>query len=120
MFPPIDQITTDGYDLQFGTNVLGHAILTIQLLPALIAGGESSPDGKARVVNTSSFAAYLADGKIDFRGSKDLKVRKKLGRTGLYNQSKLVNSLAVCRWILDKLTVLRYSLYRGMPFSPMS
>lgn len=23
MMPPIDQLTTDGYDLQFGTNVLG-------------------------------------------------------------------------------------------------
>ena len=22
-FPPLDQLTTDGYDLQFGTNVLG-------------------------------------------------------------------------------------------------
>ena len=23
MFPPIEQLTADGYDLQFGTNVLG-------------------------------------------------------------------------------------------------
>ncbi len=23
MFPPVDQLTADGYDLQFGTNVLG-------------------------------------------------------------------------------------------------
>lgn len=24
MFPPVEQLTADGYDLQFGTNVLGQ------------------------------------------------------------------------------------------------
>ena len=28
MFPPVEQLTADGYDLQFGTNVLGaYALL---------------------------------------------------------------------------------------------
>ena len=26
MIPPIEQLTADGYDLQFGTNVLGTSI----------------------------------------------------------------------------------------------
>ncbi|KAJ7695142.1 NAD-P-binding protein [Mycena rosella] len=54
MFPPWEKTTVDGYDLQFGTNVLGHFYLTKLLLPQLIAGAQSSSDGKARVINTSS------------------------------------------------------------------
>jgi len=29
MIPPIDQLTADGYDLQFGTNVLGEGYFII-------------------------------------------------------------------------------------------
>lgn len=54
MAPPVSQLTTDGYDLQFGTNVLGHYYFTILLLPVLLSGTKSSRDGKARVINTSS------------------------------------------------------------------
>jgi len=54
MVPPVEQLTADGYDLQFGTNVLGHFYFTKLLLPTLIATAKTSSDGKARVVNTSS------------------------------------------------------------------
>lgn len=27
MFPPVEQLTADGYDLQFGTNVLGKSYI---------------------------------------------------------------------------------------------
>ncbi|KAI0369416.1 NAD(P)-binding protein [Pilatotrama ljubarskyi] len=59
MMPPIDQVTKDGYDLQFGTNVLGHFYFTELVMPALLAGVESSPDHHARVITTSSAGAYL-------------------------------------------------------------
>ena len=36
MNPPIDMKTANGYDVQFGTNVLGHYLFTISLLPVLI------------------------------------------------------------------------------------
>ncbi|CAA7262941.1 unnamed protein product [Cyclocybe aegerita] len=92
MVPPIDQVTTQDYDLQFGTNVLGHYYFTTLLLPALIAGAKSSPDGKARVVNTSSSAAYFAN-TIDFNTVKNTAARKKKGTGSLYAQSKLGNVL---------------------------
>lgn len=50
--------TADGFETQFGTNVLGHFALTMRLMPALIASGD------ARVVNTSSMARFVA-GKYD-------------------------------------------------------
>ena len=56
--PPIEQLTADGYDLQWGTNVLGHFYLTELLLPALTAGARTSADQHARVITTASGAAY--------------------------------------------------------------
>lgn len=88
MVPPLESLTTDGYDLQFGTNILGHYYLTTLLLPALLAGAASSPDKKARVVNTSSSVCDVGD--INFNALKDSPARKKLGAWRLYAQSKFV------------------------------
>ncbi|KZP29938.1 NAD(P)-binding protein [Athelia psychrophila] len=86
MGPPIEQLTADGYDLQFGTNVLGHFYFTKLLLPALLAGTKTSGDGHARVVNTSSLGHLLAG--LDFNTFKDSPARKKAGTQHLYAQSK--------------------------------
>jgi len=50
MAPPRYQETGDGFELQFGTNHLGHFALTGRLLPALLAARA------ARVVTVSSLA----------------------------------------------------------------
>jgi NAD(P)-dependent dehydrogenase (short-subunit alcohol dehydrogenase family) len=50
--------TADGFETQFGTNLLGHFALTLQLLPALLA--TPAP----RVVCTTSTARFMA-GKYD-------------------------------------------------------
>jgi len=50
--------TEDGFETQFGTNLLGHFALTMQLLPALLAAPS------ARVVTTTS-TARLQAGKYD-------------------------------------------------------
>ena len=50
--------TANGFEIQFGTNVLGHFALTMHLLPALLAA--PSP----RVVSTTSTARFQA-GKYD-------------------------------------------------------
>lgn len=89
MMPPIEPLTEQGYDLQAGTNVLGHFHFTKLLMPALLAGAKSSPDGKARVVNTSSFAS-LFTGTVDFDTLQDTEARIQKGTMMLYCQSKLV------------------------------
>ncbi|KAG8986036.1 hypothetical protein FRB90_004250 [Tulasnella sp. 427] len=92
MHPPIEQLTEDGYDLQFGTNVLGHAHLTLSLLPALLEGAKLAPDGTARVVNTSSLSAYHnSTPLIKWDTLRDGPKRKALGNEMLYNQSKYGN-----------------------------
>ena len=50
MTPPERRTTTDGYELQFGTNHLGHVALVAHLLPLLRAG-------RARVTSQVSVAA---------------------------------------------------------------
>lgn len=58
MTPPKRQATADGFELQFGTNYLGHFALTGWLLPLLRKGHQP------RVVSVSSVAAR--QGAIDF------------------------------------------------------
>lgn len=94
MSAPVEMLTADGYDLQFGTNALGHFYFTKLLLPTLIESAKTSPDGKARVFNTSSFGHELAKG-LDFDTFRNEgpgeKKRNKVGTTELYNQSKFVS-----------------------------
>ena len=78
MSPPQRGVTADGFELQFGTNYLGHFALTGRLLPTLRKS--SAP----RVVNLSSLAHR--GGKIDFA---DLQADKKYTPWKAYQQSKL-------------------------------
>lgn len=78
MVPPQRRETDDGFELQFGTNYLGHFALTGQLLPLLRRGSE------ARVVTLSSIAAR--NGAIDF---DDINAEKSYRPMPVYSQSKL-------------------------------
>lgn len=79
MTPPTRQETADGFEIQFGTNVLGHFALTGLLLPLL----ERAP--APRVVTLSSIAHR--DGRIDF---DDLQSTK-YSPMKAYGQSKLAD-----------------------------
>ncbi|QFY10792.1 SDR family NAD(P)-dependent oxidoreductase [Nonomuraea phyllanthi] len=76
------QETKDGFEMQFGTNHLGHFALTGLLLPRLLA----APG--ARVVTVSSDAH--AAGRIDF---DDLGLERRYGGMAAYARSKLANLL---------------------------
>ncbi|UNI21571.1 NADP-retinol dehydrogenase [Purpureocillium takamizusanense] len=47
-------LTEDGYEVQFGTNHMGHALLTKLLLPMLDKTAQRSPDADVRVVVLTS------------------------------------------------------------------
>src|SRR3954451_12678805 len=81
MAPPLRR-TADGFELQLGTNHLGHFALTGVLLGALRA----RPG--ARVVTVSSNAHKA--GRIDF---DDLQGERRYRRWRAYGQSKLANLL---------------------------
>lgn len=79
MMPPRRE-TEDGFELQFGTNHLGHFALTGLLLPGIRDAGGS------RVVTVSSMMART--GRFDF---DDLGSERRYSRTGAYALSKLAN-----------------------------
>jgi NAD(P)-dependent dehydrogenase (short-subunit alcohol dehydrogenase family) len=81
MAPPRRE-TADGFELQFGTNHLGHFALT-GLLIERIKGREG-----ARVVTVSSGAHRMGHMKFD-----DLQATKKYARWAAYGQLKLSNLL---------------------------
>ncbi|WP_164002290.1 oxidoreductase [Pyxidicoccus caerfyrddinensis] len=82
MAVPKRQTTVDGFEVQFGTNHLGHFALTGLLMPAL--GASRSP----RVVTVSSTAAYW--GRLDLT---NLQSEKRYSPMGTYGNSKLANLL---------------------------
>ena len=75
MMPPTRKTTADGFELQIGTNYLGHYALTGRLLPLLRNG---------RVVSVSSIAAK--PGKIRF---DDMQWTRGYNPDASYAQSKL-------------------------------
>jgi len=81
MTPPDRQTTVDGFELQFGTNHLGHVALTGCLLPLLKAG-------RARVVSQTSVAAR--SGTINWG---DLNWEHEYDGMRAYRQSKIALGL---------------------------
>ncbi|MGL6235813.1 MAG: SDR family oxidoreductase [Segniliparus sp.] len=80
MTPPKRETTEDGFELQFGSNYLGHFALTGHLLPLLRAAGG------ARVTNLSSGASHF--GSLNF---DDLQWEKRYPLWASYGASKLAN-----------------------------
>lgn len=74
--------TADGFEMQFGTNHLGHFALTGRLLPLLLAAEQP------RVITTSSQAHRIGRMHWD-----DLQSRKRYSKWPAYGQSKLANLL---------------------------
>jgi len=82
MFPP-RQTTPDGFELQLGTNHLGHFALTGLLLEQML------PVPGSRVVTISS-QAHRIRARINFG---DLQSERSYHRAAAYSQSKLANLL---------------------------
>lgn len=78
--------TADGFEMQLGTNHLGHAALTLLLLPAMARAGGAGP--AARVVTVSS--DLHRRGRIDL---DDLMGERSYKPWRAYAQSKLANLL---------------------------
>jgi retinol dehydrogenase 12 len=103
MIPPLQELSKQGYDLQFATNVLGmlrlhrlkgiiltilegHFYLTKLLLPTLIATAKTSPEGVARVISVSSGAHH--GHSISYDTLRQSVARQRMSTETLYAQSK--------------------------------
>jgi NAD(P)-dependent dehydrogenase (short-subunit alcohol dehydrogenase family) len=82
MAPPQRMVTTDGFELQFGSNFLGPFVLTNLLLPLLLAA--DTPRVATMASGTANF------GRIHF---EDLQFAGRYSPNRAYAQSKLANML---------------------------
>jgi NAD(P)-dependent dehydrogenase (short-subunit alcohol dehydrogenase family) len=91
MAVPAD-LTKDGYEIQFGTNHLGHALLIKHFLPIMLKASEAN--GDARIVSLTLIAFRgVPSGGIVF---KNLQTKQEFafgGRWFRYSQSKFANIL---------------------------
>ncbi|KAL1674176.1 hypothetical protein EV122DRAFT_221183 [Schizophyllum commune] len=87
---PVDMLTAQGYDLAFGTNVLGHYFFTLPTLRHT----KDVTGRRPRIINTSS-SAHGQSG-ITWESLKDGPERQKvapaIGAYCLYSQSKMVRN----------------------------
>ncbi len=79
MSPPTRQATADGFELQWGSNHLGHFALTARLLPLLTAG-------HARVTTQTSISA-----RFNAINWPDPNFERSYSESKAYSQSKIAN-----------------------------
>jgi NAD(P)-dependent dehydrogenase (short-subunit alcohol dehydrogenase family) len=105
MYTPLER-TAEGFELQFGTNHLGHFLLTNLLLPALLAGAPS------RIVNLSSGGHQSSDVIWDDPNYE----RRPYDKFESYGQSKTANILFTVE--LDRRLAAKgvrsYAVHPGM------
>lgn len=107
MIPPFSK-TKDGFEMQFGSNHLGHFALTGLLMPTIRA----TP--KARIVNVSSMAHSARPGILDF---ENLNAEKKYSPWTSYMYNKLSNLLFTLelnrRFLQEKIDTIAISAHPG-------
>ena len=82
--------TKEGYEIQFGTNHMGHALLTKLLLPTMLETAQQQPGADVRIVNLSSMGHLFPVSKgIEF----DQSALQHQSTWRRYGSSKLANIL---------------------------
>ncbi|CAG8403693.1 unnamed protein product [Penicillium salamii] len=95
-------LTQEGYETQFGTNVMGHALLVQLLLPTLTRTATINPE--TRVVTLSSASESMAP--------KDIYKFDELKTT-------MANRNTTARYCISKIGNLHYSAAMSKHFSPV-
>ncbi|KFY30211.1 hypothetical protein V494_08223 [Pseudogymnoascus sp. VKM F-4513 (FW-928)] len=105
-------LSEDGYEVQFATNHVGHALLTRRLLP-LLEKTQEIPGADVRVIITSSTAWY--GGVMEFEPLKTIKdTRPVMARWARYCDSKLANVLYARELAKQYPKLLCFSLTPGV------
>ncbi|RAL08786.1 oxidoreductase, short-chain dehydrogenase/reductase family [Aspergillus homomorphus CBS 101889] len=85
-------LTADGYEVQFGTNHLGHALLIQKLLPRLQATAGEGKDVRIFLLTSLAYRMYPRGGVV-FEHLSTTQEYSALGGWVRYGQSKLANML---------------------------
>ena len=85
-------LTKEGYEIQFGTNHVGHALLTKKLMP-LLQKTAAAPGSDVRIVNVTSEGHKLAPNPTGFVPEVCTTDMSTYSTWSRYGQSKLANNL---------------------------
>ena len=85
-------LTADGYEIQFGTNHVGHALLIKHMLPTMLRTAKDYGDARIVCLTSTAFDIAPKAGIIfkDLRSTMDMGIWSTWTR---YGQSKLANLL---------------------------
>lgn len=83
-------LTSEGLEMQFGTNHIGHFLLTNELLDLIKSSGTTAEP--ARIINLSSIGQYYFSPPMGIR-LDDLKAEQSYDQWERYGSSKLANIL---------------------------
>ena len=107
-------LTQDGYELQFGTNYVSHALLVKLLLPKLLqTAKEPSSDVRIIFLTSTGFRQHPVDGIV----FKDLRTTQDFGIGGSwmrYGQSSLANILYPAELARRYPTITSVSIHPGV------
>ena len=107
-------LTTDGYEIQFGTNHLGHALLIKLLLPTLVQTAAPPHSADVRIITLTSlgFRGHPKGGIVfrDLRTPQD----GLFGPWIRYGQSKIANILFAAELARRYPTILSVSIHPGV------
>lgn len=107
--------SADGYEIQFATNHLGHALLIKLLMPLLekTAASGKAGRGDVRVIYNTSTGFHLAPG-IEFDTLRSEQDMGALGTFKRYGQSKLANILYAAESARRHPTVKSTAIHPGV------
>lgn len=108
-------LTTEGYELQFGTNHIGHMLLTLLLLPLLLKTS-SEGENDVRIVNLSSGAHKFPPSEGILLANDGEKLKTDMRSYSLftrYGQSKLANILFAAQFAKRYPHLISVSIHPG-------
>ncbi|KAF5693625.1 alcohol dehydrogenase Bli-4 [Fusarium denticulatum] len=104
--------TTEEYEVQFGTNHIGHSLLTKKLLPLLTRTASSSPRSDVRVVSVSSVAhKFSPSGGIQLDTLKS--TASGMSNNDCYGHNKLANILFIRGLATHHSEIIAASIHPG-------
>jgi NAD(P)-dependent dehydrogenase (short-subunit alcohol dehydrogenase family) len=113
-------LSKDGYEIQFATNHLGHAMLLRELLPTLVKTSEK-PNSDVRIISLTSLGYGLHPSMgIDFKQLASGSTMSSLGGPWVrYGQSKLANILYASELARRYPDMISVSLHPGVVRTPL-
>ena len=107
-------LTKDGYEIQFGTNYVGHHLLTKRLLPIMEKTAAAEPNADVRIINLTSGGYQFAPKPTGFIPAACTTDMASYSTFARYGQSKLANILFTNELVRRYPAIMSVSIHPGL------